>query len=249
MKNKLKKALKKYGSIGTIKRLPYFIHSRIKRFIMYPSVFTRYGTTHYRWQKTQTEHELDYWNNRHKKVLNDGVSTLRQNYFPVTNNRFEDLKLDFADGTVIDIGCGPDGGLLPFIKAKFKIGIDALANEYAINYPVNKDILMIPSMAENIPLLSGSIDACYCVNVLDHVMRPYKVLSEIYRVIKKGGYFAFAVDVGGTKAHPVKIYQKDLDSFFEKHLFKVTEKKCSTKGSTWGEDSGIPLYVFQGYKL
>ena len=245
--NKLSQALKKHGFIGIIKKLPTHVRSRIKRARIHPSIFTRYGTTRYQWQKTQINHELDYWNNKYKQSKLDGLN-LRENYFFFTSNRFEKLKLDFADSTVVDIGCGPDGGLLPFVKARLKIGIDALANEYVKSYPIRNDILMIPSMAENIPLLSESIGACYCINALDHVMRPYKVLDEIYRVLKKGGYFAFAVDVGGTKAHPVKIYEKDLNIFFKKHQFKVIEKRCTTNGSLWGENSNIPLYIFQGYK-
>ena len=240
---------KKYGLGGTVSRLPNFLRSRVKRFILHPSSLTRFGVYRSRWEKFQIEHELDFWNNNSKYDSLDGFKSFREKYFFRNKNKFQSIRLDFPDSTVIDIGCGPDGGFLPFVKAKLKIGLDPLAKDYAKKYPVDSDILMISSVAEDIPLLSDSIDVCYCINALDHVMRPYKILDEIYRILKSGGYFAFSVDIGGSKGHPIKLYEKDLDNFFNKKNFRIIERECSTKGSAWGEEANIPLYVFQGYKL
>ena len=247
--NRLKRALKKYGLMETMRRGPNFIRSRVKRFTLHPSSLTRFGVNRSRWEKFQIEHELDFWKNNQKYDSLDGFQTFREKYFARNKNKFQGIMLDFPDCTVIDIGCGPDGGFLPFIRAKQKIGLDPLAKDYAKNYSFDSDIVMISSMAEAIPLLSESIDACYCINALDHVMRPYVALEEMYRILKKGGYFAFSVDVGGTKIHPVKIYEKDLDNFFQKHPFQIIERKCNTKESAWGKEANIPLFVFQGYKL
>jgi len=248
MINRLKNALKKYGFGGTVSRLPNFLRSRIKRFILHPSFLTRSGVYRSRWEKFQTEHELDFWKSNSKYDTLDGFASFKEKYFHRNKNKFKDIKLDFPDSTVIDIGCGPDGGFLPFVKAKLKIGLDPLAKDYAKKYPVDPDILMISSIAEEIPLLSESVDTCYCINALDHMIRPREVMKEIYRILKKGGYLAFSVDIGGTKGHPVKIYEKDLDNFFKNHSFEIIEKRCSTEGSAWGQEAGIPLYVFQGIK-
>lgn len=247
--SRLKRALKKYGLMGTLTRLPSFTRSRIRKFMLHPTILTRSGITRFRWQKFQVEHELDFWNNNFKYDTLNGFSTFREKYFFRNKSKFENIKLDFPDSIVIDIGCGPDGGFLPFVKAKVKIGLDPLAKEYTRNYRVADDILMISSMAEDIPLLANSIDVCYCINALDHVMKPYAVLEEIYRILKKGGYFAFSVDVGGAKGHPIKIYEKDLNDFFKKHPFRIIEKKSTTEASPWGKEANIPLYVLQGYRL
>ncbi|MEK7121381.1 MAG: class I SAM-dependent methyltransferase [Patescibacteria group bacterium] len=246
--NRLKRALKKYGLRGTVSRIPNFARSQIKKFMLHPTALTRFGVSRSHWQKFQIEHELDFWENNRKYDSPDGFASFKEKYFNRNKNKFNNVQLDFPDGTVIDIGCGPDAGFLPFANAKLKIGLDPLANEYSKNYKTKNDILMIPSTAEEIPLLSNSVDACYCVNALDHMIRPHKVLGEIYRILKTGAYFAFSVDIGGTKGHPVKIYEKDLDNFFEKHPFKTIERKCSPENSAWGKEAGIPLYVFQGYK-
>lgn len=249
--NRLIRALKKYGFREVAVKLPGFIGSRIKRFILYPGVLTRFGITRSRWQKFQIEHELDFWNNIEKSRFyesgNDHKDLLIKS-FNTHKNKFTDLKLDFLDGTVADVGCGPQGGILSFVKAKYKLGVDPLAEEYSKKYALSSGIVIVSSMGENIPLLSNMIDACFCINALDHTMRPYLVLKEIYRILKPGGYFAFSVDVNGTKGHPIKIYEKDLDAFLMKGRFKILEKKCSTEKSVWGEYANVPLYVFQGFK-
>ena len=247
--NRLKRAIIKYGLGGTFSRAPRFVRSRIRKLILHPSLLTRFGITKSRWMKFQIKHELDFWQNNSKHDSLDGFPNFKEKYFHRNKNKFKDIKLEFPNGTIVDIGCGPDGGFLPFAKAEQKIGLDPLANEYAKSYPTDKDLLMISAIAEKIPLLSESVDACYCVNALDHMIHPHKVMKEIYRILKKGGYLAFSVDIGGTKNHPVKIYEKDMDNFFKNHPFQVVERKCSPENSAWGKESNIPLYVFQGYKL
>lgn len=246
--SRLINALKKYGLKKTIGKLPRFMKSRIKKFKLHPSFITRYGVSEQRWSKFQIKHELDFWENNGKYDQLDGFTSFREKYLERNKRKFNNIKLDFPDGIAVDVGCGPEGGFLPYIQAKCKIGVDPLAEKYQKKYSTEKDIIMIATMAEKIPLVSESVDACFCVNTLDHVMRPYTVLSEIYRILKPNGYLAFSVDVGGTKMHPVKIFESDLDDFFSKNNFRVIEKRCSTQASAWGEEAGVPLYVFQGIK-
>ena len=101
-------------------------------------------------------------------------------------------------------------GFLPYVNAKYKIGIEPLAEELRQFYNYDDDILLITSSCEQLPFCKENIDAIYCTNALDHMRRPYKALNEMYRVLKHHGYFAFSVDIGGTKKHPVKIMEKDL---------------------------------------
>ena len=247
--SRLKNAIKKHGLSGTIAKLPGFIKSRIRRLYLYPTALTRFGITKSRWEKFQIEHELDFWNNiESSRFYEQSHENLLTTSFESHNKKFTNLKLEFADGVAADIGCGPQGGMLSFVKAKFKLGVDPLADEYSKKFSRDQSIVMINAMGEEIPLLTSSVDACYCINALDHSMKPFKVLAEIYRILKPGGYLAFSVDIGGTKGHPIKLYEKDLDIFFTDKSFRITEKKCSTDNSVWGKDAKIPLYVFQGFK-
>ncbi|MBW1784329.1 MAG: class I SAM-dependent methyltransferase, partial [Deltaproteobacteria bacterium] len=101
-----------------------------------------------------------------------------------------------------------------------------------------------------IPLPSESVDACICTNALDHMYSPYDALKEMYRIIKPGGYFALAVDIGGTPDHPIAIKEDDLEAYLTAEHFDIIEKRCSSNiRSTWPDELKIPLYVFQGNKV
>lgn len=54
-----------------------------------------------------------------------------------------------------------------------------------LNY-INRPEFLI-STAEFLPLASGSIDFALCLNIIDAVMDPYRLLTEISRVLNKGG--------------------------------------------------------------
>ncbi|TSA45573.1 class I SAM-dependent methyltransferase [bacterium] len=240
--------LKQEGFVTTVKKLPHLVSVKIRFWFrdQKPGFYTRFGTSYRKWFKTQQDHELNFWNDPLKTYPLDGFPNLREKLFHLNKDMFNNLILNFPEGKIADIGCGPELGFLPYANAKFKIGIDPLANEYQKKYKFENDILMISALAETIPLCSGSLDAIYCINALDHMYRPYKALDEMYRVLKPGGYFALAVDIGGTKKHPVKIMEADMDRWFANHSFKIIEKSCMSKtGDRW---SGVPLYVFQGYK-
>ena len=45
--------------------------------------------------------------------------------------------------------------------------------------------------AEDLPDLDNTYDAVICVDVLEHVADWQKTISEIYRVLKPGGFFGF----------------------------------------------------------
>jgi len=244
---KIKRRISNYGFRGIIARSPKFLYSRLKKLRNYPSLFSRFGISKKRWLQFQKSHELNFWENL--KNQNPGsILVFKDKFFDTNKKRFNEIKLDFSNGIAVDIGCGPFGGMLPYVNSKYKIGIEPLAHEYKKLYDRNEGILILASMAEEIPLLSNTADACYCINVIDHTTKPYQALAEIFRILKPGGYLAFCVDIGGTKKHPVKIYEKDLDNFFATHGFKIIEKSCSTEKSTWGKEADVPLYVFQGYK-
>ncbi len=225
-----------------------FVRSHIKRTKRFPSFITRHGINYATWREVQIHHELDFWQQPEKYEGLDGHSSFREKYFSINKNMFTDLRLDFPTGVVTDVGCGPEMGFLPYCNARYKIGIEPLAHEYHKKYAFDSNVVMLASMAERIPLMTASVDACYCINALDHMMKPYQALAEMYRILKPQGYFAFSVDVGGTKDHPIKIYQKDLDAFFTHARFDIIQQACSLDiASSWGVGT-VPLYVFQGYK-
>src|SRR3989338_5010350 len=113
MKTKLQKLVSIFKEEGVQKafnRSAYFISSRIRRIGRYPSMLTRFGISKSKWQKMQIDHELDFWNDPEKHESLDGHTTFREKYFNLNKNMFKNICLNFPEGIVADIGCGPETG-------------------------------------------------------------------------------------------------------------------------------------------
>ena len=82
------------------------------------------------------------------------------------------LVNEYKDGLILNLGSGGD-----------------LINEGVINF----DLDFIPDVnvvgnGENLPFLDETFDLIINQAVLEHVKRPNKIVKEMYRVLKKGGY-------------------------------------------------------------
>lgn len=120
---------------------------------------------------------------------------------PVRSDYFKKLleknfKFGFKNKKALDVGCG--GGLLS--EELSKIGLDVtgidpskesikIASEHARNGGLN--INYMESYGEELQLDNEVFDMVFCCDVLEHVSDVSKVVSEISRVLKKGGLFFF----------------------------------------------------------
>lgn len=102
-------------------------------------------------------------------------------------------------GLVLDIGSA-DGVfskvILDISGAKKLIGIDVLKSSVAWankHWKKNKKMSFRVADAHNLPFRARTFDAVFALEVLEHVHNPDKVLKEIKRVLKKGGYAIFLV--------------------------------------------------------
>jgi SAM-dependent methyltransferase len=113
-----------------------------------------------------------------------------------------------AGRTIADLGCGPG-----FYTA-------ALRERDAIVLPIDNDVAELdlagapPSGAlvadaTDLPLEAGSIDGIVCSNMLEHTPRPKRVISEIRRVLKPGGwaYVSFTNWYSPWGGHDITPYQ------------------------------------------
>jgi ubiquinone/menaquinone biosynthesis C-methylase UbiE len=129
-------------------------------------------------------------------------------YGPVIKRLSKDLS---PESTILDVGCGPTCPARLFPKGS-KTYLDPLMNSYMGTYA--EDLpqgAKICAVAESIPLRENTFDLVICVNALDHMIRPDKVLDEIKRVMKEEGLFVL-----GNFLHPPKIAA--LRTFIEKWL-------------------------------
>jgi len=124
--------------------------------------------------------------------------------------------------SVLDVGAGTGALIKQIPKSK---GIDLA--------PRNKNI--IKAGIENIPFREQEFDTVFCTEVLEHLNNKIlqKGLREVYRVLKKGGYFIITVPYDeDLKAHEIfcpkcgaRFHRVGhIQSFNEKTISKLLEK-------------------------
>ena len=113
--------------------------------------------------------------------------------------RFAEVSrlIEPTGGKILDVGCA-DGTFSKIIfeksKAESLIGIDkgkdfiVWAQKHALNR-----MKFAHGEADDLQFKSNFFDAVFCLEVLEHVESSAMVLSEIKRVLKKGGYGIFLV--------------------------------------------------------
>lgn len=113
----------------------------------------------------------------------------------VVKNAISEVK----GGRVLDVGSA-DGIFSKVIfdktQAKELIGVEVL--EKSVGWAKNhwkgvKGLEFQVGLAEDLKFESNLFDAVFCLEVLEHVNNPDKVLKEFRRVMKKDGYGIFLV--------------------------------------------------------
>ncbi len=115
--------------------------------------------------------------------------------------RFEEIGklIDPVNGTVLDVGSA-DGMFSKVILDKSKasklIGIDVVKSSVdwaKKHWKRNKRMKFMIGDAEDLKFKANTFDAVFCLEVLEYVYLPKKVLKEFKRVMKKGGYGIFLI--------------------------------------------------------
>jgi ubiquinone/menaquinone biosynthesis C-methylase UbiE len=126
---------------------------------------------------------------------------------PLNHRIYAKIKREwfhYLNGRVLDLGAG-SGLNIQYAPAQVQSWIFAEPNtaftptiqEYALNTNIPTEIL--PFDAHSIPLPDESVDALVATLILCSVTDPQKVISEIMRVLKPGGYYVFIEHVASEK--------------------------------------------------
>jgi SAM-dependent methyltransferase len=102
----------------------------------------------------------------------------------------------FEGKVVLDIGPGPLG-FPDACGAALSIGVEPLAERFAeagLMIPDSRAVYLAVG-AEQIPLVSGTVDVALSRNSLDHVRDPDAVVAEVHRLLRPGGTFILNVDL------------------------------------------------------
>ncbi len=103
--------------------------------------------------------------------------------------------------TILDLGCGPTGGMLMHVPDMVYVGSDFvheyltdLQRRHSTKGPWEFAIhTWVTSSMEALPFPDGHFDVVYSRHALEHSSDLRSTLSEIKRVLKSGGLFIFCV--------------------------------------------------------
>jgi 2-polyprenyl-6-hydroxyphenyl methylase/3-demethylubiquinone-9 3-methyltransferase len=137
---------------------------------------------------------IQWWNkNAPINLIESMLNPVRIDYFKRTLDR---TGFETQSKTALEVGCG--GGLMtePISKMGFKAsGIDPSEKSIscAMDHSTKEGISInyLVAAGEKIPFPDNSFDVIFCCDVLEHVRNFYQVISEIKRVLKKGGIFFY----------------------------------------------------------
>lgn len=165
--------------------------------------------------------ELGFWR-EHLGERGNGPRTVYYRRFMLNMGGLDDAA--FFDGLVcLDIGCGPMGSLTWLPRARLALGLDPLAEAYR-EFEIDRHAMRyLPARAEAMPLATGSVDAVFSMNSLDHVDDFPAACREIRRVLRRGGYFigSLNLDEPPTACEPWTLTEPIL----AEHLFAGWERQ------------------------
>ncbi len=150
---------------------------------------------------------LKAWNKCFKPVVhpfnlnNDGIMTYSMWQYEKGEETIK-FYLDylskdemFRDKEILDIGCGAGGKSLYYAScgAKKVIGVDIVekyeqeSSDLAKQLHLQEKFQFFLADASSLPFADESFDTIIMNDAMEHVAEPEKVLTEVMRVLKKGG--------------------------------------------------------------
>lgn len=169
-------------------------------------------------QKIQYENESLRWNINYKDPV---VGYYHE------HNLFDDYEkylfpeIDTSEMIALEYGCGPGRNLIRFHNRFKRIdGVDIVKNNID-NCIINmKDAGFEPGNlyvndGDKIPTEDNVYDIVFSVICLQHICVHkirYKIMQEVFRVLKPNGYFCFQMGYGTPKYNCVNYYDNNYDS-------------------------------------
>lgn len=140
----------------------------------------------------------------HKNVPPDWYAksikeNLLQRFWHLTRFREVGRMVEPSGGKILDIGSA-DGTFTKIVldksKAEKVVGIDVLPRSVSFakrRFARSKKLSFRVADAHNLPFGKGEFDAVFCLETLEHVEDPIRVIKEMYRVLKDQGYIVVLV--------------------------------------------------------
>lgn len=192
---------------------------------------------------------------RHKEVSSDHYdlaikSNIFQRYWHLKRFREVDKFIIPIFGSILDIGCHSalfTQRIKQKINAKKIYGIDI--SQQAVlraRQRIPEGYFQVAD-AQDLPFEDNVFDAVFCLEVLEHLDHPERVVSEIKRVLKKGGYGIILVPTDNllfkliwflwnlkyrvwSHTHVHSFTDSKLEDLIEMNKLKITHSKTFNLG-------------------
>ena len=154
-------------------------------------------TAEKRWEAAQNA-EKQFWKGRHFdfQIFPKELELLKKHHIKTENKK------------ILEIGSGPTG-IVNVLKGK-RYAIDPLMDLFLSNCDLPKQIKYIRGKGEDLPFADKFFDIIFCLNTLDHVDSPYKILKESYRCLKKDGLFFIALNCYSPQTVWIKEFSENI---------------------------------------
>jgi ubiquinone/menaquinone biosynthesis C-methylase UbiE len=182
---------------------------------------------------------LDHLSKVQRVGLRDDV--LSGFYQNETHEVFSGMKLSPED-VLVDVGCG-SGGVLEFCSkhAGEIIALD-IDNEaisrvgQKLGFAESKNISFLSASAECLPLVDALASKVLCLEVLEHVDDPCKVVEELYRIGKPG--CLYLISVPGQFSEEIALRVAPPEFFQKPHHVRIFQQESIRKLIA---DSGLTI--------
>lgn len=88
---------------------------------------------------------------------------------------------------ILEVGCGFGQNMKVFVKDNNVIGMDGLDEAVVEAHKNGLNVVQV-DLNDGIPADDASLDWVLCLDVLEHLMRPDKLMMEMYRVLRNEGH-------------------------------------------------------------
>jgi SAM-dependent methyltransferase len=104
-------------------------------------------------------------------------------------------QIDLSGKDVLDLGCGTGAACIAFTQLGVRsvYGVDLRLGGLGLRlakarlHEAQFAACLVAADAQRLPLRSGSVDFCFCDQVVEHVPDSAAVIAEIWRVLRAGG--------------------------------------------------------------
>src|SRR3989344_3918883 len=143
------------------------------------------------------------------------------------------MNINMERDQVLDVACGYGGlmkGLQKYRKNLHLTGIDLAKSMIKVGkkYIANNKIRFALMSADKINFSNESFDYVLCKDSFHHFKNPVKVLKEMFKVLKKGGYI-YAIDLRRNIPEEIKyqIVQLATELNIENAILYLESNKAS----------------------